>query len=426
MPGSSPRLSGSFLLYKVHGVDSTRSEAFRDESDMRITPAVPQQNTVFRQVTQRLPWARLQRLVQERQADRNVRKLFTKDLLQVLLFAQLSDAQGLRDIPAMLASQDARRYHSGLPQVARSTLSDAMAARPCAGIFTELLHSLIPNVTDKLARGIGDCIRLIDSTTLQLNSLSAGWARFSANFCGAKAHVVFDPDANCPLYLAVTTANVNDITAAKTMPVDPGATYVFDLGYYDYGWWAKLDAASCRIVTRLRVSTPLRVIQALPVPPEAENVRSDQIGFLPSRLSKSRRNPMGQAAVRQIEVEIKPGTVLRLLSNDLDAPASEIAALYKRRWEVELFFRWIKQGLKLRHFFGTSENAVRMQIAVALIAFVLIRLAHLAQHAIDSLTQFARLIRANILHRKPLDRMRPATPQHDPPTRHILAQGVLF
>src|ERR1700742_4471331 len=96
--------------------------------------------------------------------------------------------------------------------------------------------------------------------------------------------------------------------------------------------------------------------------------------------SNSRRNPMGHA-VREVRVEIKPGTVLRVLSNDLDAPAAEIAALYKRRWMIELFFRWVKQTLKLRHFLGTSENAVRIQIAVAMIAFVLIRLAHGAQHA---------------------------------------------
>jgi len=383
---------------------------------------VPHQNTTFRQVTKRIPWAALQRLVAQHGADKGVRKLSTEQLLLVLLFAQISEARSLRDVPAILESQDARRYHSGLPNVAKSTLADALATRPCA-VFAGLLASLIGQATGKLARGIGECVRLIDSTPIRLNRLSADWARFSAEVCGAKAHVVLDPDAHCLLYLAITPANVNDITAAKAMPIQAGATYVLDLGYYDYAWWAELDAAACRIVTRLKTNTPLHVIETLPIPPEVETIRSDQIGFLPARLSRSRTNPMGQTAVREIKVEIKPGKVLRILTNDLDAPAAEVAALYKRRWDIELFFRWVKQNLKLRHFFGTSENAVRIQIAVAMIAFVLLRLAHGAQQCIQSLTQFARLVRANILHRRPLDQMR-RTGSHRPVQNS--AQGMLL
>ncbi len=386
---------------------------------------MPHQNTVFRQVANCIPWAAFNRLVTEHRADKGVTKLHTDLLLRVMLFAQLSQARSLRDIPAILHSQDARRYHSGLACVPRrSTLADALAGRPYA-VFTGLLALLIPRVTGHYARSLGDCVRLIDSTTVPLSSLSAGWARFSARFSGAKAHVMFDPDANCPLYLAVTPAATNDITAARAMPIEPGATYVFDLGYYDYAWWSRLDEAGCRLVTRLKANTPFEAIQTLPVPDAVDHVLSDRIGFLPERLARSRTNPLRQA-VRLLDVAVKPGTVLRVVSNDLDAPASEIAALYKRRWDVELFFRWIKQTLKLRHFFGTSENAVRIQIAVALIAFVLIRLAHLAQHAIDSLTQFARLIQANVLHRTPLHQLRPMLnqPMRSPTQRS--AQGVLL
>jgi Transposase DDE domain/Domain of unknown function (DUF4372) len=391
---------------------------------MNRTNAVPHHNTVFRQLTQQLPQATLQRLITQHQADKGVRKLSTTQLLHVMLFAQLCAVKGLRDIPAILQSQDARRYHSGLPQAKRSTLSDALASRPYA-VFAGVLATLIPQVTGQLARGIGECVRLIDSTTVRLNRLSGTWSRFSANLCGVKAHVVYDPDANCPLYLSITPANKNDITAAKAMPIDPGATYVFDLGYYDFGWWARLDDGGCRIVTRLKSNTPLRVIETRAVPTEAENVISDQIGFLPQRMSNSRRNPMGHA-VREVRVEIKPGTILRVLSNDLDAPAAEIAALYKRRWMIELFFRWVKQTLKLRHFLGTSENAVRIQIAVAMIAFVLIRLAHGAQHAVANLTEFARLVAANVLHRNPIDRLHPNSAKYPSGLPTNIAQGILL
>ena len=169
--------------------------------------------------------------------------------------------------------------------------------------------------------------------------------------------------------------------------------------------------AGCRIVTRLKTNTPLRVVQTQSLPPGEHNILSDTIGFLPERLAYSRRNPISHA-VRELRVQQDNGTTLRVVTNDLDAPATEIAALYKRRWAIELFFRWIKQTLKLQHFLGRSENAVRIQIAVALIAFVLIKLAHNAQTAVSSLTQFGRLLRVNTLHRIPIGRMS----RHDPPS----------
>lgn len=383
---------------------------------------MPHQNTVFRQLTKHLPEAPLDRLIAEHKADKGVRKLTTKGLLMTLLFAQLSEAKGLRDIEDILASQDARRYHSGLPIVHRSTLADAAAKRPVA-VFTGLLSEVIGRLTAQLPRGIGACVRLIDSTTLPLSSLSAKWARFSAKLCGAKAHVVYDPDANCPLYFGFTPARVNDITAAKEMPVEAGTTYVFDLGYYDYAWWAKLDDAACRIVTRLKSNTPLEVVQTLPPPKEPGNILADQIGFLPKRLAASRSNPMGNA-VRDIKVRIDTGKVLRILTNDLDAPAHEIAALYKRRWAIELFFRWIKQTLKVRHFHGLSENAVRIQIAVALIAFVLLRLAHQSNQGTETLTRFGRMIRASVLHQHPIEYLaNPRSPRPGPVQNK--AQGIL-
>lgn len=188
------------------------------------------------------------------------------------------------------------------------------------------------------------------------------------------------------------------------MPIEAGATDVFDLGYYDYGWWAKMDAAGCRIVTRFKSNTPLTVTAELAVPEAATSILSDRIGLLPQRQAKSRKNPFSDP-VREVRVRIETGKVLRILCNDLDASAQEIADLYKRRWTIELFFRWIKQTLKIRHFLGTSENAVRIQIAVALIAFLLLRLAQAAQKLVKSPLAFARLLRANLMHLRRIDRL---------------------
>lgn len=207
---------------------------------------------------------------------------------------------------------------------------------------------------------------------------------------------------------------MTDITAAKAMPIEPGATYVYDLGYYDFGWWAHLDSLGCRIVTRLKINTPLGVVSELALP-EGSSLLYDRIGHLPQRMKANRRNPF-QDPVREIGVRLDTGKDLRIVTNDLDAPAQEIADLYKQRWAIELFFRWIKQTLKIRHFLGTSENAVRIQVAVALIAFLLLRMAQLNVKIIDSPLAFARLVRTNLMHRRDIDQLLkpPKPPKLDP------------
>ena len=369
-------------------------------------------NSVFHDLLKQVPWAAFDRLVQRHRADARVRRLPTKSQLIAMLFGQLAGAASLRDIVDGMASQSARLYHLGAKLPKRSTLSDANALRPSAP-FVELLALMIARTHRGLRRKLAETTYLIDASGLKLDSRSLDWARFSEGVCGAKLHVIYDADADRPIYAAITPARVNDITAAQAMPVEPGATYVFDLGYYDYAWWKKLDDAQCRIVTRLKSNTPLTTVAELPVPPDT-NILSDRIGHLPRRLSNSRANPF-QDPVREVRVKLDTGKVLRILSNDLDAAAAEIALLYKRRWAIELFFRWVKQVLKIRRFLGTSENAVAIQITVALIAFLLLRLAQAAQKTITSPLAFARLVRANLMHRRRLDRLLQTEP---PPLRN--------
>jgi hypothetical protein len=359
-------------------------------------------NSVFHSVLKHVPWHRFDELVEAHGADERVRRLTTKSQFVALLYGQLSGAASLREIVTGLESHEARLYHLGADRVCRSTLSDANALRPCA-VFAELLASMMSQAHRGLRRKLAEATYLIDATTLPLNNRCADWARWSSQAIAAKLHVIYDPDADRPIYSVVSPARVNDITAAHAMPIEPGASYVFDLGYYDYGWWAKLDAADCRIVTRFKANTPLTLLEERPVL-DGSGILSDRIGLLPARQAKNRRNPMA-CPVREVRVTTETGKVLRILSNDLHAPAQEIADLYKRRWAIELFFRWVKQTLKITHFVGTSENAVRIQIAVALIAFLLLRLAQAAQAAGKSPLAFARLVRANLMHRRPIDRL---------------------
>ena len=366
-------------------------------------------NTVFHDVLKLVPWSAFDKLVDESGADDLVRRLTTGQQFKALLFGQLSGASSLRELVTTMESHSGRLYHCGATAPKRSTLADANSKRSSV-VFSELFKTMLARQARGLRRKLTDAVRLIDSTSLRLAGAGAEWARFSAEICGAKAHIVFDPQAAVPVYCEISAANVNDVSVAKPMPVEKGATYVFDLGYYDYGWWAELHAADCRIVTRFKKNTPLKDVRARAVCAPDAYILSDSIGFLPERQAKNRRNPMREA-VREIVVRRTGAKPLRLLTNDLDAPASEIADLYKRRWDIELFFRLMKQTLRITKFLGRSENAVRIQIAVALIAYLLLSALRKHCDVETSHLQMTRLIRGNLMHRKPATRLRPERPK---------------
>ena len=363
------------------------------------------QDTVLYQLLQYVPWERFAELSAEPAQAAKVRKFSAKSHLVALIFAQLIGAASLGEIELEMQSQAAALAALDVTPAARSTLADANRDRPCT-LFVALLLAMIRHLNRAQKRHLGESVYLIDASFLALSARHATWARYSTTTCGAKMHVIHDAGEGQPIYAAVSAANVNDITVAQTMPLEPGATYVYDLGYYDYAWWAKLDAAQCRIVTRLKRNTPLAVSEVRPLPAGADHILSDRIGFLPQRQARSRRNPMA-CAMREIQVRIDTGTVLRILSNDLDAPATELAALYKRRWQIELFFRWVKQVLKIRHFYGASANAVTTQVATALITYLLLHAAHKRHSLPLRPLDFARLVRTNLMLVRPLEALLP-------------------
>lgn len=379
------------------------------------------QNIVFHAILKHVPWATFDRLVEQFDADHDPRCLRTKAHLIAMLYAQFCGSRSLREIETNLRSHARKLYHIGGDTFSKSSLSTANATRPVE-VFGGLLSALMAQLQRGYRRKIGDCVRLIDSTSVQLSNLSGNWATFSAGVCGAKAHIIYDPDADQPLYLSVTATNVNDITAAKEMPIEAWATYVFDLGYYDYGWWARLHEAGCRIVTRFKSNTPFEVVEERPVAP-GSSILSDRTGYLPKRLAASRKNPMS-CLVREVRIVIETGKMLRIFTNDLTTSAQEIADFYKRRWAIELFFRWVKQTLKINHFLGTSENAVRIQIATALIAFLLLRLAHEANKIVRSPLAFARLIGLNLMHPRPIAELLQTSPPEPEPRQRIFDFGA--
>ena len=357
------------------------------------------QASLFEQIVQQFPWDRFDRLVRQhglaRYDDFTPRKHFL-----ALLGGVLAGQQGLRATTTALAPNGGVLRLLGGTAPPRSTLSEANRTRPAA-LFIDLLQDLIGQLSRTTRRTLRAAVRLIDATYLGLGKRMQRWFGLHQGKVGAKLHVVFDPAVQKPVFFALTPANINDITAAKALlPIEPGATYVFDLGYYDFAWWAALAAAGCTFVTRLKCNTPLREAEARDVT-SGGCVLSDQVGLLPARLAASRLNPFQQKG-REIVVRIDTGKVLRLFTNDLTSPAEHIAALYKERWQIELFFKWIKQNLKITRFMGTSENAIRTQIAVSFIAYLLVRLLQAAQKLAFPAAQILLIVRTHLFVRRPI------------------------
>lgn len=370
-------------------------------------------NSVFHALQKQVPWGVFDRLVEKHQSDHRVRRLSSKSQFLALLFGQLSGAVSLREIEAGLTSQAGRLYHVGGRPVARATLADANAKRP-ADMFAELFAHMASSASRHTRRHMADAVRILDATRVQLSSLSDGWVDTVKSARAIKLHIAYDPHARVPLAADFTSQRVNDITPAKAMPITPGMTYVFDLAYYDFTWWAELDARGCRFVSRLKSHTRLKVTAEQDVSGD-KHILSDRIGLLPQQSAPTRHSPFIDP-VREIAVRIATGKTIRLVTNDLDAPASEIADLYKQRWQIELFFKWIKQNLKIRHFLGTSENAIRIQVFIALIAYILLRGAQATQTAVSQPLAFARLVRLNLMHRRPINALKspPNPPDKDP------------
>lgn len=293
--------------------------------------------------------------------------------LTTLIFAQIAGLGSLREIEQGLAAQPRQLYHAGLRLPRRTTLSDAQAKRP-AEVFRDVCRSLIGQASRKVRRQGAELIQLVDASPIPLRDQRFDWAEADARTRGLKLHVSYDCRADTLDWVEVTSPKISDVSAARDrMPIAPGATYVFDKGYVDYGWWRRLHDAGSVFVTRLRGNAVRRNVR--PRSTQGDGILQD------NDLHIGNAKPRGGAVnilydvpLREILVERDGKEPMRLVTNHLDAPATDIAAFYKERWQIELLFKWIKQNLRIKRFLGRSENAVKIQIYAALIAFLLIRM----------------------------------------------------
>jgi IS4 transposase len=321
--------------------------------------------------------------------------------LVTLIFAQLARVDSLRALAARWNAQSHHHYHLGAAAVARSTLADANARRPVA-VFADTFAVLSALADRRLKREGTAMLRLIDATPIPLNRLCA-WADWNGRTHGLKLHLVYEPGRDHPRGLEITPATVNDVEVGRAQPVEAGATYVFDKAYCDYAWWTRIDRAGAWFVTRQKKNAPYRWTAWRPVHKRAGD------GFTIIDDAEVRLVSQGKAklpiAMRRIRLHRADGARITLITNDHARPAVTIAALYKARWQIELLFRWIKQHLNLKKFLGRSQNAIRLQILAAMIAYLLLRLAAIAARSTLPALRFADLVHDALFVRKPFARI---------------------
>lgn len=317
--------------------------------------------------------------------------------LVALVFAQLGGIDSLRALEAVWNANSHHHYHLGVGKLARSTLSDANARRPVA-IFAETFERLSGLADRTLRREGSEMLRLIDATPIPLDQLCR-WADWNGRTRGLKLHVVYDPGADHPRRLTITPSTVNDVTPAQQVPIETGATYVIDKAYCSYSWWTRLHDAGASFVTRQKTNARFRAScwrSLRKRKGDGFTIIDDAEVKLISKGSKL------AIPMRRIRLRRDDGAKLTLITNDLKRSAIEIAALYKTRWQIELLFRWIKQHLKLRKFLGRSENAVRLQILAAMIAYLLLRIAARESRVIMPAIRFAGHVATSLFVRKPV------------------------
>lgn len=356
-----------------------------------------QANTVFHQLLKYLPRHRFQAAVDRHHGDRRIRSISCWDQLVALLFGQLAGSRSLRDLVTGFNSKSAHHYHLGTRTVRRSSLSDANSNRPTEA-FQETFFYLLEQVRNKLPKcDAGEMVRLIDSTTIDLNLNQFKWADFRSTKAGIKLHTVYDPKAEVPVYFAMTNAKVNDRKALEHLPMMAGMTYVVDRAYNDYAWYYALTQQGSVFVGRMKRNALYEVLETKPA--IGEGILRDEV----IQLSSSKAKIACPAPMRRIQFCRKEdGKILDFITNDMNRSAQEIADLYKQRWQIELFFKWIKQNLKIKTFIGRSENAVMIQVLVALISYLLLKLAQLGCYSKMGLQKTARLIGINLTSRRSL------------------------
>jgi hypothetical protein len=373
--------------------------------------------TLFAQVMEHVPWKTFGRIIERHNGDAGVRTLSCADVFRVMAFAQLTWRESLRDIEVCLTSNQAKLFHMGLKNVpARSTLADALNLRDWR-IYHALAMRLIARarelyVKDSMSVDLDATVYALDSTTIDLCLSLFDWAPFRSTKAAVKMHTLLDLRGAIPAFIHVSDGKLGDVNVLDILPIEAGAFYIMDRGYLDFARLFKLHQSGAFFVTRAKRGMNARRVYSSATD-RATGVICDQRIAL-NGFYVRRDYPEHLRRVKFKDPE--SGKTLVFLTNNMALPPLTIAALYKSRWQVELFFKWIKQHLRIKRFLATSENAVKTQIWCAVSTYVLIAIVKKELHLDASLYTCLQILSVSIFEKTQLScALQPDRSQITPP-----------
>ena len=357
--------------------------------------------TVFAQLFEHIPMNDFRKSVRRYRGEYKVQKFSCLDQFLCMAFAQLTFRESLRDIETCLRTVRPKLYHMGIRGgISRTTLAKANENRDWR-IYADFAQVLIRTardlyVNDPFAVELEQTVYALDSTTIDLCLSLFPWARFRKRKAAVKLHTLLDLRGNIPSFIKITDGKRHDVRILDELIPEPGSYYVMDRGYLDF---VRLHAFSLRLaffVIRAKTNLRCRRVDSKPVD-KATGVRSDQTIVL-TGINTAKNYPDKLRRVRFFDVEKKKKLVF--LTNDFSLPPESIALLYKQRWQVELFFRWIKQHLRIKAFFGTSENAVKTQVWIAISVYVLVAIVKKRLHLKQSLYTILQILSISLFEKE--------------------------
>jgi hypothetical protein len=359
--------------------------------------------TVFSQLIQHLPEKEFQKCVARHNGDSNFREFSCWDQLLAMAFAQLTYRESLRDIESCLRALQSKLYHMGFRgKVSRSTLADANESHDWR-IFAEFAQVLIGiarplHAHDPIGVDLDQSLYALDSTTIDLCLSLFPWAKFRQRKAAVKMHTLLDLHGNIPTFIRVTSGDVHDVNILDEIMPEAGSFYVMDRGYLDFQRLFVFTLSSAFFVVRTKSNVLIQRRYSHPVD-KSTGVRSDQTVILTSFESAS-AYPDALRRISYLDKETHKR--LKFLTNNFVLPAFTIAQIYKCRWQVELFFKWIKQHLRIKAFYGTSENAVKTQIWIAVSIYVLVAIVRKRLGLAASLYQTLQILSVTLFEKTPI------------------------
>lgn len=359
--------------------------------------------TLFAQVMDFLPWKTFHRIVVRHGGDYRARTLTCAEHFRILAFAQLTYRESLRDIEACLSAQAAKLYHMGIREaVSRSTLADANELRDWR-IYAEFAHRLIVQArqlyaSEELGLDLTNTVYALDSTTIDLCLSVFPWAHFRTTKAAVKMHTLLDLRGSIPTFIHVSDGKAHDTKALDLLIPEPGAIYVMDRGYVDFARLHNLHLAGAFFVIRAKSNLDAHRVYSAKTDRSTGILCDQTIALDGFYAQQDYPNHLRRIRFKDLETD----KTLVFLTNNFTLPAATICALYKSRWQVELFFKWVKQHLRIKRFYGTSENAVKSQIWIAVSVYVLVALIKKRLNLDASLYTLLQILSVTLFEKMPI------------------------